>query len=93
MRPALAGVLAITAALVVFCPSDAGSSTSRAPDNGAGNGISVTPRSPNPLCRFPTHPCGRICIAKSQKCLPCPTGQWVCNGHCIPDRIDCLVGP
>jgi hypothetical protein len=42
MRPELAGALAVTAALVVFSPSDAGIPANGAPSNGAGpNGLSV----------------------------------------------------
>jgi len=42
MRPELAGALAVTAALVVFSPSDAGVPANGAPSNGAGpNGLSV----------------------------------------------------
>jgi hypothetical protein len=42
MRPELAGALAVTAALVVFSPSDAGTPANGAPNNGAGpNGLSV----------------------------------------------------
>jgi hypothetical protein len=42
MRPELAGALAVTAALVVFSPSDAGAPANGLPNNGSGpNGLSV----------------------------------------------------